>query len=199
MLAGLPAGLRRFYGSWKGWLAIALYGALFQSINSPDPFTSLRSGLSAVGVLAALTLLWRRVSRGQDYALADLLPGKRAFRWLALWLGVLYLFLGFTLYPERLPPLWPGQAVIWGLYGVVIALFVRALRHSRQAETVSAEPPPFPSGRAFLGLGLFFVLALPLAKALLGGAALFVVLFGWAGGIALGVWAFLRAWKEVRT
>jgi len=55
----------------------------------------------------------------------------------------------------------------------------------------------FPSLRLLAGLGLAFICLLPLARALLGEAALAIVLLGWPGGIGLGLWAFVRAVKEV--
>ncbi len=196
VLLGLPLRLRRFYGSWKGWLTIALFGAAFQSINSPSPLHSLASGAGTVGVLALLTALWRRVTRGRTYALSDLLPGKGEFRLLAAWLGALYLFLGTVIYPERLPPVWPGQVIVWGLYALVIALFLRALRRTRPLKNIRSLPA-FSPAKTLLGLGLSFVFALPLMKILLGGAAEVIVLGGWGMGIFLGVWAFALAVREI--
>ncbi len=192
VLTGLPPRLRRLYGSPRGWLGIALFGAVFQSVNSPDSAQSLLSGLSTVGFLALITLLWRRVTRDRAYRLPDLLPDGREFRVLVGWLLAIYLLNTFAVTPERIPPVWPGQAIIWGLYAALIALLVRALRRSRQV-TVLADIPPFPPARSLLVAGLVFILAVPLVKVLLGEVAGLVVLLGWGGGIAFGVWMFVRA------
>ncbi len=199
VLRGLPLRLRRFYGSRKGWLALALFGSLIQSINSPDPAASLLSGVSTVAFLTTLTLLWRRVTRGHAYTLSDLLPGKRAFRIMALWLGAMYLFHIFALYPERIPPVWPGQVIIWGLYALAIALLVRALRRFRHVREYRGAPPPFPSAKALLGAGLTFVVALPLVESALGGVAGEIVVVSWLAGSAFEIWTFFRSTWETLT
>ncbi len=197
VLSGLPPRLRRLYGSWKGWLLIAAFGAVVQSSNSEAVLLSALSGLGTIGWLGLLTWAWRRWVGAQRYALEDLLPGPRAFALLALWLGGIYLFNGFTALPERLPPVWPGQVLIWALYAVTIALFVRALRRSRAVEGPT-EPPAFPTAKVFLLLGLGWMVALPLVRWALGGVSLFILMGSWALGIALGIWGFVRAWKETR-
>ncbi len=198
VLLALPLRLRGFYGSWQGWLAIALFGAAFQSINSPSPLHSLASGAGMVGVLALLTVLWRRVTGRRDYALSDLLPDKGEFRLLALWLGGLYLFLGMALFPERLPPVWPGQVIVWGMYAFFIVLLVRALRRTSQGASLSSDQPSaFPSVRAILLVSLLFTIALPLAKIVLGNGAGAVTLAGWGTGVLFAGWAFLLAIKEI--
>ncbi len=194
LLRAFPPRLRRLYGSWQGWLGIAIFGAAVQSINSPDPARSLLSGLSTVAYLTLLTALWKRLTRGRAYTLPDLLPNPKEFRILALWLAALYLFHLFAIRWEFIPPFWPGQAVIWGLYALAIALLVRALRRSRRAPQEESLPaPPFPAPRALLGVGLVFILALPLEKMLLAPVALPVVLVTWLGGPLLGLWAFVHA------
>lgn len=92
-------------------LALALFGVLLQSSYSPGAGVSLLSGLSTVGVLLLLTWLWRRETRGRAYALAHLLPGPRAFRWMLLGLGGLYAFHIVAVNPERIPTLlaWTGH------------------------------------------------------------------------------------------
>ncbi len=195
--AGLPPFLQRFYGSRKGWLALALFGGVFQAIASPGPLRSLLSGLSAVGVLVALTLLWRRTTAGRAYALAELLPGPRALRWMLLGLAGIYLLHIIAVTPERIPPFWPGQAIIWALYALVLALFLRALRRSRRpVPTAHAPRPPFPRAQALLGAGVLFVLVLPLAKAVLRDAVAPVLVVGWLGGSAFEIWAVGRALQE---
>ncbi len=202
VLTAFPLRLRRFYGSSKGWLAIALFGAVFQSINSPDPGISLLSGLGTVSVLTLLTALWMRVTHGTRYTLKDLLPEKQGLAIMALWLGGLYIFLGFGIYPERIPAFWPGQAIILGFYALVIALLVRSLRISRGMPTPKVERlPSFPTPKALLGIGAVFVPALPLAKWLLGNSVVMLVTIGWLlgglFGVTSAVWAVRKvSWKQ---
>ncbi len=198
LLRGLPLRLRRFYGSWKGWLALATFGAISQSINSPSPLRSLLSGVGGVGVLVALTLLWKRTTREQHAAFADLLPGKRAFWAMVTLLAGMYVLLGVNLRPEQIPSIWPGQAIVWGMYAIIAALFVRALRRTLHIRAYKSRPPAFPSAEALLGVGTAFVVMLPLAKAALGSAAVPIILIGWLSGSAFETWAFLRAAWEVR-
>jgi len=196
--ANLPTSLQRFYGSRWGWLALALFGAIFQANGSPAPGISLLSGLSTVPVLVVLTWLWERATRGRDYALADLLPGRRAFRWLAAWLAALYLFYGVAFNPERLPPIWPAQVIVWGLYALFIVLFVRALRHSRRAAPPSPIAAAFPTTQALLVAGGLFMLALPLAKASLGTANTFILL-AWLSGAVFEISMLVKAWGSLRS
>ncbi len=194
VLLALPPRVRQFYETWRGWLALAAFGAAYQSVNSPGPQVSFLSGVASVSVLAVLTLRWQKMTRGRNYALPDLLPQtRRTLAILAGWLGMWYLSHIFLVNPERIPPFWPGQAIIWGLYGVAIALFVRALRRSRQMPPPNSEETGFPSPRPLLGAGVFFVLALPLARVWLGGVAAFIIITTWLGGIGFGVWAWQRA------
>ncbi len=198
ILGGLPSRLRRLYSSWQGWLGLALFGAVFQSVNSPTPAHSLLSGLSTVAFLVLLTALWRRVTRGRSYTLPELLPDTREFRFLAVWLGLIYLFHTFAVFPERLPPVWPGQVIIWGLYALAITLFIIALRRSRRSEVPCEESARVPSAKVLLGAGLAFAAALPLAKILLMNAAGPIVVTGWLAGGGFEIWAFVRAVREVR-
>jgi len=140
VLDGLGGKLRSFYSSWKGWLVLLVFGGVYQSINSPSVPASLLSGLSTVSFLFMLTLLWKRLTRGRQYSLPELLPDRRQFAVLAAWLGLLYLFLGFTMEPERIPGL-AGQGVILLLYALLILLLVRALRSSRKMQLPAGAPP----------------------------------------------------------
>ena len=198
LLQGLPPRLRRFYGSRLGWLALAVFGALFQSINSPDPWHSLLSGVGNVGVLVALTLLWKRATRHRHYALADLLPGRRALWGMVLGLAVLYGLMTPAITPERIPPVWPGQVIVWGMYAIFAFLFVRALRQAARWRGASASPS-FPSARALLGAGLVFAVLLPGGKILLGHAVAPILVAGWLAVALFETWAVLRAVREVRS
>lgn len=197
VLAGLPPRLQRLYGSPHGWLGIALFGAAFQSINSPDPLRSLLSGFLTVAVLVAVTWLWRRVTGERRYRLVELLPQAGEFRVLLGWLLAIYLLHIVMVRPESIPPVWPGQVVIWGLYAGLIALLVRALSRSRAIRLTAEGFPPFPTPRALLAAGLAFVVALPLLKVVLGAVPWLVLVLGWGGGAIFEVWVFARAVRAV--
>ena len=187
VLSNFPPKLRRFYGSWKGWLGIFLFGAIFQAFNSPSPIQSLLSGLSTIPVLALLTYGWLRISKDKAYTLPDLLPVESEFRFLAGWLGIIYLFPGFLLLPERIPPVFPGQAIIWGMYAVIIFVLIRLLKRSGRLATEPPQEIRFPAPKTLLRIGIVFIVVLPAAKFLLDGFGWVVLTLGWLSGALFSV------------
>ena len=100
--------------------------------------------------------------------------------------------------PERIPPVWPGQVIVWGMYAVFACLFVRALRQAARWRGASASPS-FPPARALLGAGLVFAVLLPGSKILLGHAVAPILVAGWLAVALFETWAVLRAVREVRS
>lgn len=195
-LNGITGKTQRFYNSWKGYLALIVFGGIFQSINSPSVGHSLLSGVSTGGFLFFLTWLWRRMTQGRIYTLPELLPNKKEFRSLAIWLGLLYLVLGFSAYPERIPGLL-GQGLILGFYIVVIALFVRALRASVQEEHADIEAP-MVAIKHWLIIWFVFVIVLVLTRAFFSTASGFIAVVSWLGGSAFGLGMFVKAVRALK-
>ncbi len=196
VLNGLPEKLHRFYSGWKGYLLLIIFGGIFQSINSPSVGHSLLSGISTGGMLTLLTLIWKKVTREKSYSLPELLPDKKEFRFLALWLTALYLFLGFSLFPERIPGIL-GQGIIFIFYGIVIFLFIRSLKRSKTLLTQIEFTPETP-GKYWLLVWFIFVLTLVLARAFLYPALNLIVLLGWGIGGSLSLFAFWQALKGIK-
>ena len=186
----LPGKLGRFLNSWGGLAAVMAFGGLFQSINSPSPGHSLLSGLSTVAVLIGLTLLWKRITRGKEYAMEELLPDQKQFKRLLIPTAIMYLVMGILIRPESFPGL-IGHLSIWILYGICFYLLFRSLK-SPQEEPEQLEPQRWATGKWLLLAGIF-----PLAA--VSGEILFQGLFEplalilWFGGIIFGVAAFIKA------
>ena len=194
VLDGLTGKFRRFYSGWKGYLALIIFGGIFQSVNSPSIGHSLLSGISTGGFLILLTKLWKWITKGQGYTLPELLPDKKEFRFLAIWLGTLYLFLGFAIFPERIPGL-VGQGIILALYALVIALFIRALRASAQETQVELEYPSTPAKYWFI-IWLVFVITLVAAISFLGSSSGIIALGSWFLGSAISILLFVKALRR---
>jgi len=196
VLNGLTGKLHRFYSDWKGYLLLIVFGGIFQSINSPSVEMSMLSGVSTGGVLILLTLIWKRITREENYSLPDLLPNRKEFCFLSIWLGALYLFLGMTMFPERIPGVF-GQSIIIIFYIVIISLFRRALYISQSFtphKTVSPETPP----KYWLLIWAVFILTLFFAKIALNEFAGAIILSGWAIGGSVGIVLFIKAWKKLK-
>lgn len=196
VLNGLPEKLQRFYSSWKGYLLLIIFGGIFQSINSPSVTHSLLSGISTGGMLILLTWIWNRVTREARYSLPDLLPNKKESHFLALWLAALYLFLGFSMFPERLPSML-GQGIIVGFYLLTIYLFIRALEISKSLSIAPGNQNETPKKYWFIIWGVF-ILTLVLARAFLYPALNLIILLSWGIGGSLSLFAFWQALKGIK-
>lgn len=186
----LPGRIGKFFNSWAGLAAIMVFGGIFQSINSPDPGTSLLSGISTTAVLSILVLLWKRVTRDQTYAMAELLPDRTQFNWLLIPAGIMYLTMGILIRPDWYPKL-IGHLMIWILYGITIYLF------SRSQKKTAPDPEENDldkwSSKRWLLLAAFFPLAATVGEILLGGLSGLLALTFWFGGISFGVVMFSKA------
>jgi len=110
----------------------AILFGIFQSINSESYLHSLASGLSTTAVLSFLVYVWRNRTRGMNYDMADLLPGKRGFAVILVLLLILYAYTASTLRVEALPGIY-SQATIWAAYAVAGSVLYLSLRKSRKA------------------------------------------------------------------
>jgi hypothetical protein len=166
------------------------FGGIFQSINSPSVGHSLLSGLSTTAVLISLVLLWKRVTRGEEYQLADLLPNQKQFRWLLIPAGLMYLIMGILLRPDWYPSL-IGHFMIWIMYGIVIFLFIRSQKQAPSPKnniTLTSWEP-----KRWLILAGIFPLAATLGEVLTSGLFEILALVFWFGGILFGLYTFIKA------
>lgn len=187
--------LRNFLGSWKGYLTLAVFGGVFQSVNSPSVEQSLLSGVSSTSLLFLLIWIWRGITHGKTYELPELLPNKKEFQVLILWLCGLYVFLGIYLFPERIPGLL-GQSIILALYAILAFLFVQSLSKSHQEIQEKSKHHGVPP-KYWLLIWLFFLAALVATKLFLSNFAAILLLGNWVFGSAIGVAMFYKAIKEV--
>ncbi|MBI1177879.1 hypothetical protein GC207_10635 [bacterium] len=129
----------------KRWIGL-LMGMLgfMQFVNSPSVALSF---LSAAGnsLILGLVLLWWRRSGGNQYALRELLPGPGGTRSFGIVLLVWYVFWGFAIRPEAVPPIIPGQLTIWLFYAGLLYVFVRCLRIGRRFHSSFSQAQSSPT------------------------------------------------------
>jgi hypothetical protein len=132
---------------WAGAL-MAMFG-LMQFVNSSSVWSSLLSG-AGNGVVVGLAVLWWRRAGGAAYSLRELLPGPKGLKIFGCALLVWYLFWGWAIRRESIPPILHGQLTIWILYAALLSIFYRCLLRSRQAQPAVEEKTVAFTWRGFL-------------------------------------------------
>jgi hypothetical protein len=141
-------------------------------------------------VLVILTLIWKRVTRGESYQMADLLPTRKQFRWLLVPAALMYLGMGVLIRPDWYPGV-IGHLMIWILYGVSFYLLSRSIKIDwPQKELIS---PKTWSDRNWLLLGGIFPLAALVGEVLTSPFSDLLALIFWFGGIIFGLVMFMKA------
>ncbi len=196
---GLPGAVRRFYAHPGGWGALTVFAALFWGLYTPSAAAVVRSALATVPVLAGLTWWWNRTARPAPPALAELLPGPRALPWLAAWLLGLYGLLAWGLEPQRIPPVWPAQVMVWALYALFGGLFAWAWKAApRTPANALPTDTRQPTARTLLGAGLALSLLAPMVHRALAPWRSTVVAALWLGLALLAVGTWISALAALR-
>lgn len=196
-ISALPEKARRILTTRNGCILLAALAGLFQGNNSPSIENILLSGAANAGVMGLLMVLWRRFTRGQTYAIRDLLPNKREFTVLLILLLALYTATGFFINPEALPGLFP-QMVIWLLYALFFTLLYLNLRKSRQDTPPewNGFSPPF-SWRFGCLLVLVFVMTSAAAHVFLSPLSDVIMLTAWVIGAVIGIFSSVWAVRDL--
>lgn len=189
----LPGKLGAFFNSWGGLAAVMVFGGLFQSINSPSVAESLLSGLSTTGVLVLLVLIWKRVTRGRTYSMAELLPSPTQFKRLLIPTGILYLATGILIRPEAYPG-WVGHLMIWLLYGLSFSLLSWSQKNAQVIKGGADLPAWQP--KKWLALAGIFPLAAVAGELLTSPISDILAVISWFGGIAFGLLMFGKAVRQ---
>lgn len=195
---GLPDKFKGMLNGNKAYLMLPLFAfiaGMLQSGNSPSPVHSLLSGFSTIGFLILLIAVWRKITKGREYSLRQLLPSKREFYVLFFLLIVLYVVMGIFLRPEALPGLGP-QIIIWSMYAVFFILFYLHLKKSRNTTlpgTVSLTRPV--SWKKLLFFALVFTLASAIFTA--AGVGLIIMVVMWFGGAMVGILLLILSVKDL--
>ena len=181
----LPGKLGIFLNSWGGLACVMAFGGVFQTINSPSVGESFLSGISTTAVLVGLVLLWKKITKGKEYPMAELLPNRKQFKWLLIPAGLMYLVMAILIRPEANPEL-IGHLMIWLLYGLTIYLFSRS-------QKTPAPPDNAPKlekwgSKRWLLLAGIFPLAATLGELLMTGLFEALAIVFWFGGILFGIW-----------
>ncbi|MBN1304334.1 MAG: hypothetical protein JXA13_07850 [Anaerolineales bacterium] len=195
LLSRFPVRLQQFFLSTRGWIMIAVLSGLFITINAQSPRQILLSGAGVLLVLGLLGWLWRKLTRGCQYSLEDLLPDGKELTVMIAALAAVYLLCGITLRREAFPSLL-GHMVIWGLYAVLICLFIMALFRSRS----TAMPVSTNVGQHVWAAGIVvFIITAMLTETLPEGAEGIIEFLGWYGVTFLGLVVFGRqSWNIFR-
>lgn len=195
---GLPDRFKGLLNSNKTYLLLPLFAfiaGMLQSGNSPSPVHSLLSGFSTIGFLILLIAVWRKITKGREYSLRQLLPSKKEFYVLFFLLIVLYVVMGIFLRPEALPGL-GAQINIWLIYAVFFILFYLHLKKSRNTTlpgTISLTRP-VPWKNLF-----FFALVFSLASAIFtaAGVGLTIMVVMWLFGVMVGILLLILSAKDL--
>jgi len=114
------------------FILLLIWGGLFTSVNSPSPLISILSTLSCGAVLLLLMIWWKKIG-GNNYSMRQLLPGRKAFKVIAVFLLLMYAVYTRLLNWDKLPGFGP-QLIVWTVYAALIWLLINNIRKSRQAE-----------------------------------------------------------------
>lgn len=181
---GLPRRVkemvRKHPKRWIGFLMGML--GFMQFVNSPSVTLSFASAAGNSLILGLVLLGWRR-SGGNRYSLRALLPGPKGTRNFGIALLVWYVFWGFAIRPEAIPPIVPGQLTIWLFYAGLLYVFIRCLQIGRgfRGSISQAQSSPTPvlqlTWRGFLQACALATMVTTIARAFLFPLAGFQVLF----------------------
>ncbi|MDX9971896.1 MAG: hypothetical protein RBU21_02790 [FCB group bacterium] len=173
-------------------LILALVCGMLASGNALLGLTALWSPLANGLFLLAVIALWRR-TRGPQYTLAELLPGRTAFAVLVVALVGMYIVLGTYLLPDRLPGVM-GHLLVLGLYAVFVYLLVRV-----PAATLSDDTEATVVSWRWLAMfvAVFSVTTL-VVKVILGPMSIATLFPNWIAACTVGVFIYaMAAWRTL--
>lgn len=156
VLDALPRPLRWLLSTRAG-LVVAGSVTGFDSALNAGPLVAV--GSAATTVLLVLALRELVVRAGPLPSLRAVLPTNRQAAVLAVLLLAGYVAGGILVRRPSLPPVWPAQATIWGMYAVVVALLWLAHRRARDLPVVLAPPYDPPVRRPVVTLAITFTAA----------------------------------------
>jgi hypothetical protein len=122
--------------------------------------------------------------------MADLLPNKKQFKRLLIPVGIMYLAMGILLRPDWYPGLL-GHIMIWLLYGVSFYL----LNKSQQGTVLTPDDTEIETWqlKQWILLAGIFPLAAVAGEILTSPFSDLMALIFWFGGIAFGLFTFIKA------
>ncbi|MDX2468637.1 MAG: hypothetical protein QNL12_15075, partial [Acidimicrobiia bacterium] len=133
--------------------AALTHGLLMVSLD-----TAIVSTLSAMLVVVAVSLWWRRRNRHRTWNLRELLPNDRQGKWLMVLLLLQYIVFIPTWTPDRMPP-FVGHLIVWLLYAGFGLLLYAAGGSSEpdidnSAEIATSRSQVLSGAGAVLGLSI---------------------------------------------
>ncbi|MCG7850276.1 MAG: hypothetical protein MIO93_14035 [ANME-2 cluster archaeon] len=195
---GLPDRAKRMLNARRSYLFVPLFAFLagmLQSGNSPSPGLSLLSGFSTLGFLIVLIIMWRKVTKGREYSLRQLLPSHKEFKVILSLLILLYVTMSLVIRLDILPGLLP-QLTIWLMYAALFVLLYLHVNGSKKAtipETINL-PRPVKLKKLVL-FSLIFTFASAIFTAADVGLVIMVLM--WFGGGALGIFLLVQSIRDL--
>ncbi|MBW6519115.1 MAG: hypothetical protein K0A89_11525 [ANME-2 cluster archaeon] len=195
---GLPDKAKKLLNSRRSYLLVPLFAfmaGMLQSGNSPDPGLSLLSGASTLGFLIVLIIVWRKVTKGEEYSLRQLLPSHKEFKVILSLLFLLYVTMGLVIQLEILPGLLP-QLTIWMIYAALFLLLYLHIKKSGKSplpETIQLNRPVTLTKLVILSLIFTFASVFFTAA----GVGLVIMVLMWFGGGAFGIFLMVRTIRDL--
>ncbi len=195
---GLPDRAKRMLNAKRSYLFVPLFAFLagmLQSGNSPSPGLSLLSGFSTLGFLIVLIIVWRKVTKGREYSLRQLLPSHKEFKVILSLLILLYVTMSLVIRLDILPGLLP-QLTIWLMYAAMFLLLYQHIKKSRESplpETIQLHRPVKLTKLVILSLIFTFASVFFTAA----GASLVVMILMWFGGGAFGIFLLVKSIRDL--
>lgn len=178
-MVGLLSEKARKWGK-RIFIFLIIWEGLFTSINSPNLTQSIVSPLLGTSFLLLLLFIWKK--KGNDkYSMRELMPGKRAIKWIIALLVLMYLVDGRVLNWDKyiLVGLGPNLIVLI-TYAIFIWVFVKLLKKSKKDKVKKVKIRPLTFKRAIKYSLVFISFAilgklLPLTTFLFLGSFLFII------------------------
>lgn len=87
-----------------------------------------------VSLILGVVLFCRHITSKNNYSIKDILPDKKEFRFLLIFLIMIYVFMGFTSRPEALPGI-PGHVIMISIYAFFGMMFYEGIKKSQKNST----------------------------------------------------------------
>jgi hypothetical protein len=142
----LPRPLRTFLGTRGGMISvvgvIVVYMGARIGMGTRNTGLALTAEASVIAAFAALAILWKRVTRSQQYPFRALMPSGRQARIMTAVLLFIYLWHTFLVRPEAIPRSLIPHLTVWLMYAVLIGMFILHLRAGASEPNITVAEAP---------------------------------------------------------
>jgi hypothetical protein len=182
LMEAMPARLGRWmrHKERTFLVALAIWAGLVMG-SQVHPITAVLANAATLVVMFLLVRYFMRETGGR-YTMEQLLPDQREAMWLLAPLLLYFAITGPLMRPEALPGVVP-QAIVIGMYAVLIMLLWRSIQVGRERGAVDPWRPSLEMRSSLRLFGIYFAVAVAtsiLALLLLGPLFLVLSWFAWA-------------------